>query len=81
MSPEASAEEKRGPSVDSGTDPAASDVGTPPESTPNAGEEPGKEFNPKGTLALILVYFAIVVSLWFFMYFVEFLGRDLVVIG
>jgi len=39
------------------------------------------EFNPRGTLALILVYFAILVVMWVFMYFVEFLGNDLTVIG
>ncbi|MDR5671787.1 ba3-type terminal oxidase subunit CbaD [Halalkaliarchaeum sp. AArc-CO] len=41
----------------------------------------GEEFDPKGTLALIMVYFGILVVMWFFMYFVEFLGNDLVVIG
>ncbi len=39
------------------------------------------EFDPKGTLALILVYFAILVVMWIFMYFVEFLGNELTVIG
>lgn len=33
------------------------------------------EFEPVGTLALILVYFLIIGALWIFMYFVEFLGR------
>lgn len=33
------------------------------------------EFNPVGTLALVLVYFVIIGALWVFMYFVEFLGR------
>ena len=38
------------------------------------------EFDPKGTLALILVYFGILTVMWIFMYFVEFLGNDLTVI-
>lgn len=33
------------------------------------------EFDPIGTLALILIYFLIISGLWGFMYFVEFLGR------
>nr|WP_188787952.1 cytochrome oxidase [Halobellus salinus] len=40
-----------------------------------------EEFDPKGTLALILVYFAILVGMWVFMYFVEFLGNGLTVVG
>ena len=39
------------------------------------------EFDPKGTLAVILVYFGILVAMWVFMYFVEFLGNDLTIIG
>ena len=39
------------------------------------------EFDPVGTLTLILVYLAILVLLWVFMYFVEFLGRGLTVVG
>lgn len=34
-----------------------------------------EEFNPKGTLALTLIYFVILIVLWFFMYFVEFVGH------
>lgn len=51
-----------------------SEPALPDESNP-------EEFNPTGTLALILVYFGILVIMWFFMYFVEFLGNELVVIG
>jgi len=40
-----------------------------------------EEFDPKGTLALILMYFTILVVMWVFMYFIEFLGNDLVVVG
>lgn len=40
-----------------------------------------EEFDPKGTLALILLYFAILVGMWVFMYFVEFLGGGPTVIG
>ncbi|GAB6878378.1 hypothetical protein JCM17823_06520 [Halorubrum gandharaense] len=43
--------------------------------------EDAEEFDPIGTMALILVYFGILVVAWVFVYFVEFLGRDLVVIG
>ncbi|ERH00577.1 MAG: hypothetical protein J07HN6_02200 [Halonotius sp. J07HN6] len=39
------------------------------------------EFDPNGTLALILIYFLILVGMWIFMYFVEFLGNELTVIG
>jgi len=40
-----------------------------------------EEFDPKGTLALILLYLAILVVMWAFMYFVEFLGNGLSVVG
>lgn len=33
------------------------------------------EFNPSGTLALLAVYFLILLGMWIFMYFVEFAGR------
>lgn len=33
------------------------------------------EYDPIGTLSLITVYFLVIVFLWVFMYFVEFLGR------
>jgi hypothetical protein len=39
------------------------------------------EFDPKGTLALIAIYFVIISVLWVFMYFVEFLGNDLTIVG
>jgi len=38
------------------------------------------EFDPVGTLILILIYLAIVAVMWVFMYFVEFLGRGLTVV-
>ena len=41
----------------------------------------GDEFDPVGTLALIAVYFAILVLAWVYIYYIEFLGRDLVVVG
>ncbi|RQH01833.1 hypothetical protein [Natrarchaeobius oligotrophus] len=34
------------------------------------------EYDPVGTLALIGLYFLILVALWIFVYFVEFLGND-----
>ena len=40
-----------------------------------------EDFDPVGTLALILLYFAILALAWVFIYFVEFLRRDLVVVG
>ncbi|MFB6228563.1 MAG: halocyanin domain-containing protein [Halobacteriales archaeon] len=39
------------------------------------------EFDPTGTASLIALYFLILVGLWFFMYFVEFLGNGPTVIG
>ena len=39
------------------------------------------EFDPIGTLGLITIYFLILVVLWTFMYFVEFVGNDLTVVG
>ncbi len=62
------------------------DAGEQSVSAPVTQEEPEREltheeFDPKGTLALILMYFAILVVMWVFMYFIEFLGNDLVVVG
>ncbi len=39
------------------------------------------DFDPTGTAALIVVYFLILVVLWVFVYFVEFLGNGPTVIG
>ena len=39
------------------------------------------EFDPIGTLTLIFTYFLILVGMWVFMYFVEFLGRNVTVVG
>jgi hypothetical protein len=39
------------------------------------------EFDPVGTVVLIVGYFVILVAMWVFMYFVEFLGRGPTVIG
>ena len=39
------------------------------------------EFDPVGTASLIVVYFLILVVMWVFMYFVEFLGRGPTIIG
>ena len=39
------------------------------------------EFDPIGTLVLITLYFLVLASMWVFMYFVEFLGNDLTVVG
>lgn len=40
-----------------------------------------EEYSPKGTATLIAIYFALLVALWVFTYFVEFLGREVTVIG
>ncbi|MFC4246305.1 cytochrome oxidase [Natribaculum luteum] len=39
------------------------------------------EFDPIGTLALITLYFLILVVMWLFMYFVEFVGNGPTVVG
>lgn len=39
------------------------------------------EFTPIGTATLIAIYFAILVVLWVFTYFIEFLGREVTVVG
>jgi hypothetical protein len=39
------------------------------------------DFDPVGTLVLIGIYMAILSAMWVFMYFIEFLGGDLTVIG
>jgi halocyanin-like protein len=39
------------------------------------------EFDPVGTFTLVLGYFAILVLMWVFMYFVEFLGNGPTVVG
>jgi halocyanin-like protein len=54
--------------------------------TESAVEEPTEEvghdeFDPTGTLGLVLVYLGILVVMWVFMYFVEFLNNGPTVIG
>ncbi|WP_336003142.1 hypothetical protein [Halorientalis halophila] len=39
------------------------------------------EFDPKGTLSLLFVYFLILVFMWTYMYFVEFLANGPTVVG
>lgn len=39
------------------------------------------EFDPVGTLTLIVIYFAILAIMWFFMYFIEFAQNGPTVIG
>ena len=34
------------------------------------------EFDPYGTLALIVLYFLVLVLMWLFTYFVEFVGNE-----
>lgn len=59
------------------------DEGTPQESRKWEQENPEiereitlEEYQPYGTLTLVLLYFVIVVLMWIFMYFVEFAGND-----
>lgn len=40
-----------------------------------------EEYQPKGTLTLTLLYLAIVVLMWIFMYFIEFGGNAPSIIG
>ncbi|OLZ42731.1 hypothetical protein A6E15_13780 [Natrinema saccharevitans] len=40
-----------------------------------------EEYDPIGTAILIGIYFLILVLLWIFMYFVEFLGNGPTVVG
>ena len=40
-----------------------------------------EEFTPIGTATLIAIYFAILVVLWVFTYFFEFLSRQVTVVG
>jgi hypothetical protein len=52
------------------------------ETAASAGEDAhDEEFDPIGTAVLIAIYMAIVVAMWIFTYFVEFLGRGLTVLG
>ena len=60
---------------------AEKSVSAPPAQETVQRELTHEEFDPKGTLALILIYFAILIAMWVFMYFVEFLGNDLIVVG
>lgn len=40
-----------------------------------------EEFNPSGTMALLVIYFLILAGMWLFMYFVEFAGRGISISG
>ena len=60
--------------------------GEPVQVTEAAVEEPTEEvghdeFDPTGTLSLVLVYMGILAVMWVFMYFVEFLNNNPTVIG
>lgn len=48
---------------------------------PTEPTEAAENFDPKGTLAMILIYFGMLILMWIFIYFVEFLGNDLTVVG
>jgi hypothetical protein len=74
-------------SADGGTITDASVAEAPGEvESETATEQPTEEvdpesFDPVGTLALILIYFAILAVAWVVMYFVEFLGNGPTVVG
>jgi hypothetical protein len=40
-----------------------------------------EEFDPVGTVVLIAIYFLVLVGMWTFTYFIEFLGNGPTVIG
>lgn len=44
------------------------------ESEVESSAEP-EEFTPVGTWTILIIYFLILVFMWFFMYFIEFLGK------
>ncbi len=44
-------------------------------------EIPHDEFEPRGTFAIAFLYLGLLVLLWLFVYFVEFLGRGPTVVG
>lgn len=48
---------------------------------PDVQEIEHDEFDPVGTVVLIVIYFLILVAMWVFTYFVEFLGNGPTVIG
>jgi hypothetical protein len=54
---------------------SATDQPTDAQGEPIEGEIGHDEFDPVGTLVLVLIYLAIVSLMWGFMYFVEFLGN------
>ncbi|AGB17567.1 hypothetical protein Halru_3000 [Halovivax ruber XH-70] len=54
--------------------------GAPPDSVIER-ELTHDEFDPIGTAVLITLYFLILVGMWLFTYFVEFLGNGPTVVG
>lgn len=54
---------------------SATDQPTDAQGDPIEREIGHDEFDPVGTLALVLIYFVIISLMWAFMYFVEFLGN------
>jgi hypothetical protein len=72
--------------VVSDTDESASTQGTedePASAEPSEDEsaDAAEDFDPIGTVALIAIYMAIVIGMWIFTYFVEFLGRSVTIVG
>jgi hypothetical protein len=47
----------------------------------DASEDATEEFDPIGTIVLLAIYFLILVAMWSFMYFVEFLGNGPTITG
>lgn len=40
------------------------------------GQQEHGEFEPLGTLTLVILYFLVLVLMWIFTYFIEFLGNE-----
>lgn len=63
---------------------AEASAGVASDETPaTAGEDADvdESFDPIGTAVLIGIYMAIVVLMWIFTYFIEFLGRGVTIVG
>ncbi len=64
-----------------GPKPDPAEAATDPTEPSRVQELDHHEYDPKGTASLIVLYLAILVGMWLFMYFVEFLGNGPTVIG
>ncbi|MFB6157493.1 MAG: halocyanin domain-containing protein [Haloferacaceae archaeon] len=67
--------------ADAGTAVAEDGIARETTSDPPTRELGHEEYDPIGTGSLLIAYFVLLVLLWMFMYFVEFLGRGPTIIG